>query len=133
MTSDVLLTAGIGEVLGFLVPIIFFVIYALNQVLSAKGKPQQQQPGRGQQRRAPQPRPERAPQRTERPLRPAQPQGGGAAQLNSEIEQFLKRASQRRPERSTAARRARAGTGPGAAQSPTATRTARRRGAPGTT
>ncbi|MEX2115165.1 MAG: hypothetical protein WD845_18370 [Pirellulales bacterium] len=98
---EVLLLAGIGDVLGVLVPIVFFVIYLLNQLLSGKGNPQQQQQ-RGPQRRA-------APQRpqAERAMRPPQAPGhapaapeprGQAAQLNQEIEQFLKRAGQRRGE-----------------------------------
>jgi hypothetical protein len=99
----VVLAAGIGEILGFLVPIVFFVIYALNQLLSAKGN---QPPARNAQRRAP--------ERGERPLEPAagppKPQADPASQLNAEIEQFLKRATQRRGERPMRERAARAAT-----------------------
>ncbi len=42
IVRDVLLAAGIGDVLGVLVPIVFFVIYLINQLISAKGKPQPQ-------------------------------------------------------------------------------------------
>jgi hypothetical protein len=105
--GNVLLAANIGELLGILVPIVFFIIYALNQLLAAKGNPQQQQ------RRA-------AGQRAERALQnPAQanPQGGGA-QLNSEIEQFLKRAGQKRAEGPPRQRAARAQPAPKAPPKP---------------
>ena len=108
-TFTTILLAGIGDVIGILVPIVFFVIYALNQLLTAKSA---QQPQRGGQRRPP--------ERGERPLRPAQPQqppqqrpqGNHASQLNSEIEQFLKRASQRRGERPASERASRAAAAP---------------------
>ena len=96
-----LLAVDITDLLTALVPIIFFVIYVINQLLTAKVNPQQQQqrnrqpPARNPQRRPQQQPPaERAMQRPRRT--PAQ---GGASQLNDEIEQFLKRANQRRSER----------------------------------
>jgi hypothetical protein len=97
---DPLLAANIGDVLGWLIPIVFFVIYLINQLLAARGNQQQQQQQQRQGRGSPQ-----GPQ-TERALRPPQqggrepaPEGRGqTAQLNEEIEQFLKRAGQRRGE-----------------------------------
>ncbi len=90
------LLAAAGDVLGWLIPIVFFVIWVINQLLAGKGKPQQQQ----RQRRGAAQHPQ-----AERAMRPAQPGGrnvpearGPAAQLNEEIEQFLKRAGQRRGE-----------------------------------
>jgi hypothetical protein len=75
-------------ILKFIVPIIFVVIYLYNQLLSAS-KP-----------KVPQPRPQRRPE-GERALRPAQPpaKGAPASKLNDEIEQFLKRANDRRGDR----------------------------------
>ena len=105
MFGDVLLAAGIGDLLGILVPIVFFVVYVLNQLLSAKADPKQ--PPRNARRRVPQP--------AERPMRPAQPQRkpqGEAAQLNTEIEQFLKRASSRRSQQPARDRAASAPTAP---------------------
>ena len=85
------LIAAIDEWLKLVVPFVFFIIYALNQLLSAKAQPQ-----RPQQKK---PAPE-----GERPLRPAQPPanepaGSTQSQLNAEIEQFLKRANERRGDR----------------------------------
>lgn len=99
MIGDALMLAAIGDILGILVPIVFFIIYVLNQLLSAKGG--RQQPGRNPKRQPGRP--------AERPMQPAQPQRkpkGGAAQLNTEIEQFLKRASQRRGQQPARARAA---------------------------
>ncbi len=90
--SSTILLAGIGDVLTILVPFVFFVIYALNQLLAAKGGAQQQ---RNAQRRAA--------ERGERGMRPpqqqAKPPADPGSQLNAEIEQFLKRATQKRGER----------------------------------
>jgi hypothetical protein len=84
-----ILLAGIQDWIGAIVPI-GFLIYALIQLFTAKGP---QPPARKPQRRV-------APEQAERPLRPqpptAKPQGAPQAQLNAEIEQFLKRATQRR-------------------------------------
>jgi hypothetical protein len=95
MIGQMLLIGAIQDVLFALVPIVFFVIYVLNHLLSAKGNQQQQRNV-----------PKRPPQRGERPMRPAPPQAGQpqgpAAQLNAEIEQFLKRAGQRRGEKAPA-------------------------------
>ncbi|MGD9720886.1 MAG: hypothetical protein AB7O59_14440 [Pirellulales bacterium] len=107
--ANVLPFAGIMDLLTFLVPLVFFVIYALNQLLAAKAN--QQPKGNPPQRRPNQPR-------AERPMRPPQPPEpqGGAAQLNAEIEQFLKRASQRRGERPARERAARTQPPPKAPQ-----------------
>jgi len=76
--------------LRFVVPAVFFVIYAINRLLgSAK-------PATPAARK-----PQRRPPEGERPLRPpqqpsAKPQPSGQAQLNAEIEQFLKRANDQR-------------------------------------
>ena len=71
----------------FIIPIVFFVIYALNQLFGAKPK-------------APATRPPRRPE-AERPVRPPQPASspGPSSKLNDEIEQFLKRANDRRSDR----------------------------------
>lgn len=85
--------------LGIIVPIVFFIIYALNQLLANKNSKQGQRPP---QRREPQ---------AERPMRPnpnappvANPgaqraQGGKPTPLDAEIEQFLRRADQRKGNR----------------------------------
>ena len=85
--------------LGIIVPIVFFIIYALNQLLANKNPKAGQRPP---QRREPQ---------AERPMRPnpnappaANPpapraQGGKPTPLDAEIEQFLRRADQRRGNR----------------------------------
>jgi hypothetical protein len=76
-----------------LVPIVIAIIYLLNHVLSAL-KPAAA--ARNKQ-------PRRAAEPAERPLRPPQKQtvqpSGNQAQLNAEIEQFLKRANERRGDR----------------------------------
>jgi hypothetical protein len=75
----------------FIVPIVFFIIWALNRLI-ASSKPAVP-PARNPQRRSP---------TAERPLRPtsAAPQSNepksGQAQLNAEIEQFLKRANDKK-------------------------------------
>lgn len=78
--------AAIQDWLQLLVPLAFF-LYAIIQLLSAKAGPQARKP------------PQRKPEQAERPLRPA-PQaplpGSPQAQLNAEIEQFLRRAGERR-------------------------------------
>jgi hypothetical protein len=91
-----MLFAAVGDWLQFLVPLVFFIIYAINQLLS--GNKNKQQPS------APRIPPRRNPE-AERPLRseppgapPNKPARGGQAQLNAEIEEFLKRAEQRRGE-----------------------------------
>jgi hypothetical protein len=95
-----LLAAGIGEFLSAIVPIVFLIIYVLNHLLAPKNRPQQRQ------------QPQRRPaERAERPLnRPPLEQApqGEQAKLNAEIEQFLKRASQRRDDRSSRERPTRA-------------------------
>jgi hypothetical protein len=84
-----ILLAGIQDWIGAIVPIVF-LIYALIQLFTAKGA---QPPARKPPRRVP-------PEQAERPLKPQQPPikaaGTPQAQLNAEIEQFLKRANQRR-------------------------------------
>ena len=84
-----ILIAGIQDWIGAIVPIVF-LIYALIQLFTAKAP---QPPARKPPRRAPG-------EQAERPLRPQQPPakpvGTPQAQLNAEIEQFLKRANQRR-------------------------------------
>jgi hypothetical protein len=91
MISDTLLLAALTDLIGVVVAIVFIIIYSLNHLLQGKGN---QPPGRNPQRRPGEP--------AERPLRPAQPQQkpkDAVSQLNSEIEQFLKRAGQRRSEK----------------------------------
>ena len=89
-----LLLAAVEDWLKIIVPLVFFVIYAINQLMTA-AKTKSAQP-----RNNP---PRRKPEMAERPLRPAQPQAqaapGGQAPLNAEIDQFLKRAVQRRGDR----------------------------------
>jgi hypothetical protein len=93
---EILLAAG-GDVLGWLIPVVFFVIWVINQVLAAKGNAQQQQ--QRQRRGAPQRPQERAMRPPQAGGRDAAPEARGqTAQLNEEIEQFLKRAGQRRGE-----------------------------------
>jgi hypothetical protein len=78
--------------LRLVVPTVFFIIYAINRLIASA------KPG------APPPRkPQRRPPEGERALRPPQqqpagPQSGSQSQLNAEIEQFLKRANDRRSE-----------------------------------
>jgi hypothetical protein len=72
--------------LWWLAPAVFVVIYLLNHFLSAKDPAARQR--EAQKRRA---------AAGERPL--PQPQPQGQAQLNAEIEQFLKRANERRLEK----------------------------------
>lgn len=86
--------------LGIIVPIVFFIIYALNQLLANKNAKQGQRPP---QRREPQ---------AERPMRPnpnapplanpggSRAQGSKPSPLDAEIEQFLRRADQRKGNRS---------------------------------
>ena len=78
---------------GWLVPAVFIIIYLINHLLAAgKAAGGQQQPAGEQRRRAAGP--------GERPLRPGQPPAqGGPAQINAEIEQFLKRANERKMEK----------------------------------
>lgn len=91
-----MLFAAIGDWLQFLIPLVFFIIYAINQLLSGNKNKQQPPAPRNPPRRKPE---------AERPLRseppgapPNKPARSGQAQLNAEIEQFLKRAEQRRSE-----------------------------------
>jgi len=72
-----------GDWLSVVVPIVFFVIYAINQLLAAR-KP-------ATPARKPQPRPPQPP--------PATPQTSSQSKLNDEIDQFLKRANVRRGDR----------------------------------
>jgi hypothetical protein len=89
-TMFAMLLADADWWLRFVVPAVFFVIYALNRLIgSAK-------PATPAARK-----PQRRPPEGERPLRPpqqppAKPQASGQSQLNAEIEQFLKRANDRR-------------------------------------
>jgi hypothetical protein len=83
-----------GDWLSVVVPIVFFIIYALNHLLTAR------KPVTPQARKPP-----RRPPEGERPLRSPQqpaanPQTSSQSQLNAEIEQFLKRANDRRGDRS---------------------------------
>ena len=84
IVANVLL-AGIQDWIGLIVPIVLF-LYAMIQLLLAKA-PQPQQK-----------RPRRVPgEPVERPLNPPPPKPGEQqTQLNAEIEEFLKRAGQRR-------------------------------------
>jgi len=91
-----MLCAAVEDWLQFLVPLVFFIIYAVNQLLSGNKNKQQPPAPRNPPRRKPE---------VERPLRsepamapPNKQARGGQAQLNAEIEQFLKRAEQRRSE-----------------------------------
>ncbi len=103
-----------GDLWSLVVPIVFFIIYALNHLLSAKGN---RPPARTPQRRPP--------EQAQRPPRPPQPQGqpadpltGGPSQLNAEIEQFLKRATERRGDRAVRERAANVKPPPKAPQKP---------------
>jgi hypothetical protein len=90
------------DVWAWLVPAVFIVIYLLNHLLTAKAGAAGQRNAQQQRRRA---------AAGERPLRPGpqqQPQQGGPSQLNAEIEQFLKRANERRMEKARGAEPARA-------------------------
>jgi hypothetical protein len=118
MMGDVLLAVDITLLLKLVVPIIFIVIYVINQVLFSKANPWQKNPqprGRNPQRRANQPPAERA-MRQPQPLQ-GKPQGD-ASQLNAEIEQFLKRASQRRGERARPEQAAGASAAPNTPRAP---------------
>jgi hypothetical protein len=91
---DFVLLAAIEDWLKFAIPLVFFIIYALNQLLTAsksKAATTRENP------------PRRRPEGAERPLQPSRQQTaqptGGQAQLNAEIEQFLKRAGERRGDR----------------------------------
>jgi hypothetical protein len=93
MFRGVVLLAA-GEWTSFIIPLVFIVIYVLNYLISSS-KPNTP-PGRNNPQRRP-------PAKGERPLRP--PQAGGVppanpSPLNAEIEQFLKRANDRRGDRS---------------------------------
>jgi hypothetical protein len=82
-----LIAAGLWE---WLIPAVFIVIYLLNHLFTAAK-------AGGAQRDAQQ---RRRPPAGERPLRPQPPpQQAGQSQLNAEIEQFLKRANERRMEK----------------------------------
>src|SRR5262245_13275578 len=79
-----------ADLWGWVVPAAFIIIYIINHLLTA-GRGGQQQPGQQRRRAAPQ---------GERPLGQQPPrEQGGQAQINAEIEQFLKRANQRRMEK----------------------------------
>jgi hypothetical protein len=96
--------AAVEDWLKFVIPLVFFIIYAINHLISA-AKANASQARNNQQRRKL--------EGAERPPRPPQQQAaeggsgqapggqapGGQAQLNAEIEQFLKRATERRGER----------------------------------
>lgn len=92
----------IADVWPWLVGVVFFVIYLLNHLLSAKNGAAKQREAQQRRRMA----------QAERPPRPqGQPQQGGKSQLNAEIEQFLKRANERRLEKARRAQPVRS-TGP---------------------
>lgn len=101
-----MLFAAIGDWLQFLIPLVFFIIYAINQLLSGNKTKPQPPPPRNPPRRKPE---VERPLRSEQPAAPPnKPARGGQAQLNAEIEEFLKRAEQRRgegPRRETLAQR----------------------------
>jgi hypothetical protein len=93
--TPTLLIAARGDWLSYVFPLVFFIIYALSRLMTAtKGKAP---PVRNPQRRVPE---------GERALRPPQPGGpakeptSSQTQLNAEIEQFLKRANEKRHDRS---------------------------------
>jgi hypothetical protein len=75
----------------WVIPAVFIIIYLLNHVLSGAKAAGGAKPPQPQRRRVPTPPPDRA-------ARPQQP-APGQAQLNTEIEQFLKRANERRMEK----------------------------------
>jgi hypothetical protein len=75
----------------WLIPAVFIIIYLLNHLLSGAKAAGAAKPPQPQRRRVPAPQPEHA-------ARPQQP-APGQAQLNAEIEQFLKRANERRMEK----------------------------------
>lgn len=82
----------------WLIPAVFIIIYLLNHLLAGKPDAAKQREAQ-QRRRVPPP---------ERPIRPQQaPQPGGQSQINAEIEQFLKRANERRMEKARLASPAR--------------------------
>lgn len=89
--GEALLVAAIGDWLQFLIPLVFFIIYAINQLLSGNKK---QPPLPRIPRRNPEPERPRRSEASPPPTSP--PAGSGQSQLNAEIEQFLKRAEQRR-------------------------------------
>ena len=85
--------------LGIIVPIVFFIIYALNQLLSNKNPKTGQRPP--QRREPPAERPMRPNPNAPPTANPRAPcaQGGKPTPLDAEIEQFLRRADQRRGNR----------------------------------
>lgn len=90
---DAMPLAAAGDWLQFLIPLVFFIIYAINHLLSG---------GKGKQPQAPPRNPPRR-REAEQPLgderQPAKSVKNQQGRLNDEIEQFLKRAEQRRAER----------------------------------
>lgn len=77
---------------GWVVPVVFIIIYLVNHLLAGSKVPAKQREAQQRRKSAPP---------AERPLRPGQApqQQGGQSQLNAEIEQFLKRANERRMEK----------------------------------
>ena len=91
MVINAMLLAA-GEWLNFILPLVF-LLYAIIQLIASKGAATK---AAGPQTRKPQRRPAEP---AERPLvqpQPAKPAAPGPSQLNAEIEQFLKRAGERR-------------------------------------
>jgi hypothetical protein len=85
--------------LGIIVPIVFFIIYALNQLLANKNSKGGQRPP---QRREPQAERQMRPNPNAPPVanpQASRQQGGRPTPLDAEIEQFLRRADQRKGNR----------------------------------
>jgi hypothetical protein len=94
----------LADIWGWIVPVVIIIIYALNHLLSG-GKAQQAQKQRQQQAKRRAAQGERA---LQQPAQPQQPppqalprpqQAGGQDSLHDEIEQFLRRANERRKEK----------------------------------
>ncbi|MEX0675695.1 MAG: hypothetical protein WD063_01385 [Pirellulales bacterium] len=74
----------------WLIPAVFIIVYLVNHLLTGKAEGAKQRDAAARRRGG----------AGERPLRPQQaPQQGGQSQLNAEIDQFLKRANERRMEK----------------------------------
>lgn len=86
-----------GDLWSLIVPIVFFIIYAINHLLASKAN---RPPAQNPQRR-PAPKGERPPPPVQPQAQPGDPLASDPAQqLNNEIEQFLRRATERRSDRS---------------------------------
>lgn len=92
----------LADVWGWIVPVVIIIIYALNHLLSG-GKAQQAQKQRQQQAKRRAAQGERAFQQPAQQQPPQQarprPQQSGQESLHDEIEQFLRRANERRKEK----------------------------------